>query len=213
MWQFLLDFLFPRISLSGDEGAFITRKELRDMTTYPVRMTEEDLRKTGVLFLDSIVAASSYESSPLLRQAVHRFKYKRVRSLSVPLAGLLPSAAIYLPDDPEIVVCPVPLHWSREYMRGFNQSALLAELVAGDCGWTSMSLLRRLRPTGHQAHRSHEDRHAAMENVFGLITPELPSHVVLVDDIATTGATLDACAKVLKEHGVVQVDALVLAQG
>lgn len=213
MWQSVLDLVFPRFSLSAEEGEFVTKRELRDMTTYPVRLNSEELRKIGVSFLDSLVAASSYESSPLLRQAVHRFKYQRVQSLSVPLAGLLASAAIYLPDDPEIVLCPVPLHWSREYVRGFNQSALLADGVAAECGWSSMCLLRRKRPTGHQAHRAHETRHAAMLATFEVTSLYLPSHVVLIDDIATTCATLDACAKELKEHGVVQVDALVLAKG
>jgi|CXWL01.1.fsa_nt_gi ComF family protein len=213
MWQSVLDLVFPRFSLSAEEGEFVTKRELREMMTYPVRLESEELRKSGVQCLESLVAAVSYGSSPLLRRAVHLFKYQRVQSLSMPLSGLLASAAIYLPDDPDSVLCPVPLHWSREYVRGFNQSKLLAEGVAVECGWICMDLLRRKRPTGHQAHRSHDMRHAAMDQIFEVASLVLPSHVVLIDDIATTCSTLDACAKELKEHGVVRVDALVLAKG
>ena len=76
------------------------------------------------------------------------------------------------------------------------------------------NLLKRVRDTGHQAWRSREERLCSMLNAFTVrrgVT--VPSHVILIDDIATTGATLDACAKALKSSGVQTVDAWVVARG
>ncbi|HVW66783.1 MAG TPA: phosphoribosyltransferase family protein [Candidatus Peribacteraceae bacterium] len=213
MWQRLLDFLFPRLSLTGREGMHVTPEEERHLRSWPVVIEAAELRSRGVKSLDRIVAASTYESSPLLRLAIHRFKYRRVPALQRELGALLAAASALLTVTGDSVLCPVPLHWTRKFQRGFNQSALLAAIVAEECGWHLAHLLTRVRPTGHQARRSRAARLVAMKHAFACVMDNVPSHVVLVDDIATTGATLDACAKALKERGVKRVDALVVAVG
>lgn len=213
MLHYFLDLLFPRTSLTGEEGTFITMSELRSLHAFPVRMEAIELKKVGVRYLDRLVAASTYESSPLLRLAIRRFKYTRIPALKTELGGLLLRASERLIIQPGTVLCPVPLHWTRRFARGFNQSELLADELRVARGWNVVCLLRRVRPTGHQAWRTRKERLGAMHNAFVAREVSMPSHVVLIDDIATTGVTLDACARVLKKAGVKHVQALVIAKG
>lgn len=191
----------------------MTEAEFETLVSFPVRTEAEELRASGLRFLDRIVAASSYEASPLLRSAVHRFKYGRQRSYAQELGAILLEASEMMDVTGETVLCPVPLHWTRTFERGFNQSELLADILSAERHWPLLKLLRRRRATGHQAHRSHEERHEAMRHAFVMTTAVAPEHVILIDDIATTGSTLDACAEVLKMAGVECVEALVIAKG
>lgn len=213
MFERLLDFLFPRISLNGEEGMRVTEEEFSLLISFPVRTEAPELRAAGLLFLDRIVAASPYGASPLLQVAVRRFKYGRQRSYARELGAVLAEASEMIIPSDDLALCPVPLHWSRRFSRGFNQSELLARAVSEERGWPLASLLGRIRPTGHQAHRSHDARREALRGAFTLTQIKIPLHVVLVDDIATTGSTLDACAEVLKMAGVEYVEALVIAKG
>ena len=228
MLERLLDFLFPRYSLTGTEGTWITDSERQSMRTFPVRLHAELLRKKGLKSLDLLVAAGSYSGSPLLKKAIHSFKYLRVKDLGGELAekiaSVLPTLLMlpekYRPADPNPnpnspILCPVPLHWTRKFQRGFNQAELLAEVLSRKTGWPVISLLKRTRATGHQAHRSRPERFSSMENVFHYDrTKGAPPHcVLLVDDVFTTGSTLDNCAKELKKAGVKYVAGLVIAQG
>lgn len=210
MWDIFLDYLFPKHSITGVPGVWITDEERKALRSFPIRIEESVLRSRGVRFLDRIVAASTYDHSPYLRSALHRFKYGRVRVMAEDLGLLLVRAYPLLVEHPDAVVCPVPLHWMRTARRGFNQSYLLANVVARCTHVPVCNLLRRIHPTGHQAWRLRHERRAAMEGAFTLVKP-VPASVILVDDIATSGATLDACAKVLREAGAEHVQALVVA--
>jgi ComF family protein len=171
------------------------------------------LGERGLQSLDRIVAASTYDASPFLRTAVQRFKYGRVPALHSALGAMLVEASKLLTEHADTVLSPVPLHWSRQFFRGFNQSQLLADVVAKARGWPIENLLMRTHATGHQAHRLREQRLTAVRHAFRMKANTSPPHVVLIDDIATTGATLDACAQVLKQNGAMHVEALVIAQG
>ena len=209
----LLDFFFPKTSLTGTEGVWVTEGEMREMRGWPIRVERGELEKRGLHHLDRIVAASSYDHSALLRTAVHRFKYGRVSGLDRALGTMLERVAPFLAEFSDSVLCPVPLHWTRRFSRGFNQSHLLAEVVGRSRGWQVLEMLRRVRITGHQAWRKRDARLSAVRGAFVCAVETVPPHIVLVDDIATTGATLDACAEELKKHGARFVEALVIAQG
>lgn len=214
-----LDFLFPRYSLTGREGEWVTAEEGALLRSRPVVLEAPHLRMHGLRALDSIVAAADYRSAPLLRRAVHTFKYRRVPGLGKALGGMLTEAsAMTWKEDGAVeapVLCPVPLHWSRRFTRGFNQAELLAEHVRRARGWPVVSLLRRVHATGHQARRNRPDRFAAMGGAFAVRvrTAPPPPFVILVDDLSTTGATLDACAAALKAAGAERVEGLVIARG
>lgn len=206
----VLDLFFPRKSLSGKPGKWITEHESKRLLSNPVTEDEEQLRQRGLEHIDTIYAGSSYEHSPLLHKAIHTFKYRRIRILAKDMIEIMLKNK---PDLGHTVLCPVPLHWSRLFARGFNQSRLLSELLAQKCRIHSMHLLKRNRPTGHQMKRKKSERLTALEGAFCINSKLLPSHVILIDDLSTTGATLDECAKVLKGAGVERVEGWVIAHG
>ena len=132
---------------------------------------------------------------------------------------LLRDAGRDLLDDADACV-PVPLHWRRRWIRGFNQ----AEWLADGLGVPMARLLRRQRWTPPQVGLPEAGRHRNVRDAFGWDGQEarrlgLPegrldrgSVLVLVDDVATTGATLEACARVLRAHGAGEVRALTAAR-
>lgn len=219
MLGFFLDFVFPKNSLQGSEGAWITEEERQSLKLTPLLLHRELLSKRGFKSLDTLIAAGSYDNSPLLKKAILTFKYGRIRDIAEDLALWMTKAThgLLLPPNPKLwhtpfVLCPVPLHWTRKFERGFNQAEILAEQVAKFKGWPVYELLIRTRPTGHQAWRKRDSRLHALEGAFRA-RGEVPPYVMLIDDLSTTGTTLDECAKTLKKAGAKYVYALVAAQG
>ena len=147
-----------------------------------------------------------------MKEIIHALKYERRRSNAPRLGALMREQGGALLRDADVVV-PVPLHPRREYERGFNQ----AEDLAMHLGPPVVQLLKRVKHTRSQIDLP---KHQRQENVNGAFAPNaapgarLPASgvVVLVDDVSTTGATLDACATVLKSAGVKEVRALTAAR-
>lgn len=220
MFDFLLDLFFPRRSLTGAEGVWVTPEELESFQLFPLMLPRDILRQRGIGDLDRVVAAGKYDSSPLFQKAIRTFKYGRVDELGTLLAGLvIRSLPGLLPDlradgGDAPVLCPVPLHWTRRFSRGFNQAELLARVIGRKQRWQVAPLLRRTRPTGHQAWRTREERLHALQAAFVYSGKKpAPRRVILVDDLFTTGSTLQACAAALKAAGVERVEAVVVAYG
>jgi len=210
MLHWILSLLFPVRSAGGKEGEWITAEELESIKTLPLCLETHALRSRGVLHLDCLVAAASYESSAILRTDLHRFKYRGVRAIGAVLGEVLAGTAQYVMRTEGSVLCPVPLHWTRHFARGFNQSEILAQHVSLRTGIKMVQCLRRSHATGRQAKRTRDERIAAMKNIFR-VTQKIPAHVILIDDVATTCSTLDACAAALKQAGALKVSALVVA--
>ena len=148
-----------------------------------------------------------------LRKALHSFKYKRDLGLADTFASLLEGIAADLSEPIDLVV-PVPLGPKRERERGYNQAALLAAALCGRSGLPySRSSVRRIRETRTQVGLSVGQRRENVRGAFGA-RPDLVSgkSVLLVDDVLTTGATLNACAEALKQAGAVRVIGLTLAR-
>jgi ComF family protein len=150
----------------------------------------------------------------VLRDVLHALKYAGRRSTAPHLARLLRERCAALLDGADAVV-PVPLHPRRAWTRGFNQAAL----VANHLGPPVLHALRRRDHTAPQASLPAESRSRNVARAFApsLRTRLRPSLLrgaclVLVDDVSTTGATLDACARVLKEYGAREVRALTVAR-
>lgn len=213
MWPFFLDLLFPIRSLLGAEGEWVTPDERRQLRVFPVRLEQTQLAGEGMPAIGRLAYADAYGRSPILRKALRSFKYGHHSALADDLGALLLRASVLLPAGDSLpILCPVPLHWTRLFSRGFNQAHLLASVVGRERGWPVRTLLARRRPTGYQAHRTSAERMHALDDAFVCCT-QVPAHVILIDDIATTGATLNACAMVLRAAGVRTVDALVVARG
>lgn len=147
------------------------------------------------------------------RELVHRLKYQNQSVLAGPMADLAFSFLTknQLPAD---VLVPVPLFPRRKRMRGYNQSALLAQALARQLGLpVNERTLNRTRNTTSQAGTNNSDeRKANVRDAFTCRDGQLAGkHVLLVDDVSTTGATLDACARALRGAGVKSVWALSFA--
>ena len=208
-----LDFLFPRRSLTGLEGEWVTREERRQLRAHPIILEAPRLRHLGLSHIDRIIAATDYPDHSLVQRAVWTFKYRRVRDMAPELGHLLQTALPFLILKDRPTVCPVPLHWTRKFSRGFNQSELLAKEVARHANLPIADVLRRTRSTGSQIRRGRVERFSAMQDAFRVATESVPPSVILVDDLSTTGATLDSCAKALKRAGSTFVQGLVVAHG
>lgn len=146
-----------------------------------------------------------------LRAILHAYKYDRRPSLARPLAALMRPACAEVLDGADGCV-PVPLHWRRRWQRGFNQADELARYL----GLPVLAALRRTRHTLAQASLHAHERQANVRGVFAVRRRFRHGgldglSVVLVDDVITTGATLRACALVLREAGAREVRAATAA--
>lgn len=177
----------------------------------PIRLEGYALQKRGMMALDRLVAAASYRDEGI-RRTVQAYKYSRMREYGRDLAACFVPCLPLLSLAYSPVLCPVPLHWVRRMYRGFNQAADLAETIARKTGLSVRPLLRRFRFHPAQVGLSATLRRQNVREVFRCVDVP-PAHVVLVDDVATTGATLDACARILKDAGAERVEALVVALG
>jgi len=152
-------------------------------------------------------AIGEYEGS--LRAIVHALKYDGRRSVAKQLAARLAVDGAEVLDGADFVT-PVPLHRSRRRKRGFNQAAEIARHLPVPLHHA----LKRVRATPSQTDLPAATRHANVRNAFALRRRAQVKGcvVVLVDDVSTTGATLDACARVLLEGGAREVRALTAAR-
>lgn len=165
--------------------------------------------------IDGIRAPYLFEGP--LREAVHRVKYQGWRAAAPVLGGLL---AVYLDRDPfptqptGQVLVPVPLHPRSLRSRGYNQSYLLAKEAGKLLDMpVRQDLLKRTKDSPPQVEaRSREQRRANVAGSFGAAAAVAGLSVLLVDDVATTGSTLSACATALKEAGAASVWGVVLAR-
>ena len=144
-----------------------------------------------------------------MKEIVHALKYERRRSISPRLGALMRECGEALLAHADAVV-PVPLHPLREYERGFNQ----AEDLAIHLGPPVVRLLKRVRHTQSQIELPKHQRRQNVKDAFALGAPlgSAIRVVVLIDDVSTTGSTLEACARVLKDAGVKDVRALTAAR-
>ncbi len=219
-----LDLLFPQWCVGcGKEGDFICsscRRSLpRIMPPLCPRCGKPQL--SGILCpgcvswraeIDGI--RSPFRFDGVMRQAIHQLKYKNLRALAVTLAGFLHDYLVTNPMPGEVLV-PAPLHQKRLRERGYNQSRLLAQElgklinlpVVDDC-------LVRQKHTPPQTRASTVDeRRGNVADAFACRDRRLQDkRVLLIDDVSTSGATLDACAAALKAAGASSVWGLVLAR-
>ena len=159
----------------------------------------------------------SYDD-PLIREALHCLKYKRMRGIADVMGELLfeyiLSFHIILP--PKHILCPVPLAASRRRIRGFNQAELIAVALQkrfGISGIFDPALLAKIKMTRPQVGLSREARQENIKNSFRVPFAEKVrgKDIVLVDDVKTTGATIEEAARVLKEAGAKRVWAITVA--
>jgi len=162
-------------------------------------------------------AVSVVRSRGVIRELIHRLKYNREIWIANVLGRILVHglAEDRLAGEKFDAIVPVPLHSKRLREREFNQAALLAAHVSKAAGIPLRDVLARRRYTGTQTALDRSGRRQNLRNAFlmrknAFVTDQ---NLLLVDDVLTTGSTLDACAVVLLEQGAESVRALTLARG
>ena len=219
-----LDLLFPQRCVGcGKEGNFICQSCCSSLPRVMPPLCPKCGRPqpSGILCPSCVgwqaeIAGirSPFRFEGTVRQAVHQLKYKNLRALAAPLAKMLNDYLIANPIPAEVLV-PVPLHRKRLRERGYNQSSLLAkELgklinspVVYDC------LIRQQNTPPQARTATVDERRKNVADAFTCVGERLRNQQVLViDDVSTSGATLDACAQALKAAGAVSVWGLVLAR-
>jgi len=222
--EIALDILFPRYCVGcGKEGSFICDPCLRSQPLImpPVCPLCGRPQASGILCSDCIRweadvdgIRSPFRFEGVIQQAVYQLKYRNLRSITPMLAGFLYDF-MKINSIKGNVLVPVPLHKSRIRERGYNQSFLLVKELAKLSGLPVIrnSLVKHVRSLPQARSASVEDRKQNVSGVFSIRDQRLKGKtVILVDDVSTSGATLDACAGVLKEAGAVSVWGLTLAR-
>ena len=156
---------------------------------------------------------SGYLFAGPLRTAIHHLKFRRARHLALPLGDALCQVVDLDPADFDIIV-PVPLHPRRHAARGYNQAELIARPVATHLRRPlAPRALARIVDTPPQTERSVAERRVNVAGAFQA-SPDVVrlQRVLLVDDVCTTGATLDAAAQAVRNAGATRVTGLTLAR-
>jgi competence protein ComFC len=163
---------------------------------------------------DGHLALFAY-GNPAIRNLIRAWKYDFDQSGFSTLMKLAePGHSTIRTFIDKAVIIPIPLSDLRTRERGFNQAVVLGEWVAEVSGSEMRELLKRGEAKGHQAERTEEERKRAMEkSPFLLKGGKVPEKIVLVDDVWTTGSTMRAAERTLKEGGVKEVKFLTIAKG
>ena len=110
------------------------------------------------------------------------------------------------------IIVPVPLFWWKNLRRGYNQAALLSEIISQECDIKINDIMRRIKNTKSQTKLDEQARRKNVLNAFALKSNRIKDKIVLlVDDVMTTGATINECARVLKNAGAKEVYSCVAA--
>ncbi|GAB4156664.1 MAG: ComF family protein [Candidatus Dojkabacteria bacterium] len=170
----------------------------------PNYATHQKCLETNRYAIEQITFLWKYDA--LAAKLIATYKYKSAFALSTLLNSLISERAISLKlqIDPNVLLIPIPLHKNRYYSRGFNQSEKLSQIISTHYNLSINSdLLMRGVDTAHQAHLSKEQRELNLQKAFYInrdwipLTPHL--HFILVDDVVTTGNTLNKAAIVLRK--------------
>ena len=226
---FALDILFPRLCLSCERYLEETIAEAGLCESCVARVTLHTTlfcascrarlpNNAKLCHRDAplLLAAAADYTNDTIRKLIWQLKYERKTAALEPLAALLVRYLKNLPlSFANAVLVPIPLHPRRERKRGFNQAALIAEAVSTVLGIPLTHCLTRLRDTPPQVKLENRVARAVnIEGAFSVGRPELASgkHILLVDDVATSGMTLWEAARVLKGAGAKKVTGLVVAK-
>lgn len=211
--NFALDLVFPRFCIGCDrEGIDFCQDCLHNLR--PRAM----VRREGFDDLDGVLTLAPY-GDPVVRNLIHAWKYDKVKALEQPLTVFVRRSLVNTSVFQDIdLVIPIPLHWFRERERGFNQAAAIAHAVGETLGRpVAEKMLTRVRRTKPQSKLQHGslDRAKNVDSAFRLEdhTRVLRKQCLLVDDVVTSGMTVDACARVLKQAGAKSVWGFAIARG
>jgi len=210
----LFDFIWPQFCLGCNrEGSLCCGYCLNDiLLVEPKQIIWSD---SDEHHFDACFVCCEYQNE-LVQKIIKQYKYTYLENLSVVLVNILEKQTRRLALSKDTIVSNVPLHKRKHRQRGFDQTELLAKQLAHqlDLGYTP--LLKRIRATKTQAKLSKQERQKNVSNVFEVLGAGAArgagKTVLLIDDITTTGSTLNQAAKALKQANYNKIVCLVIAK-
>ena len=147
------------------------------------------------------------------REMIHRLKYGKETAIARALGNITAEVWRDLIVEADIIV-PIPLHWIRQSLRGYNQSELFARILSAEINIPCKNLLKRIKMTSKQASLNREQRKKNLIRAFSVKKEAICRNrtILLLDDVMTTGATLSSAASALLDAGAKNVKVLVLAR-
>lgn len=199
---YLCDACFEKLKINNPEDSKILSANLKTLN------------------LDAVWIAGNYED-PLLKKLIIKYKYNFLEPLHKPLSLFLKNfwknyllSSSQIIDKNNFLIIPIPLSKKRLKWRGFNQAELLA---INFCSYFNYSLslnLKKIKNRPPQVSLNEKEREKNLQSVFAFKDKRLEEkNILLIDDVTTTGATLNEAAIILKKAGAKRVEALVLAKG
>ncbi|HBC89056.1 MAG TPA: hypothetical protein DCZ94_19120 [Lentisphaeria bacterium] len=148
------------------------------------------------------------------RELLHRFKYKSDAALARPF-GILAAELLKKSGLRPDFIIPVPLHWTRYWMRGYNQAEFISQIVSEETSFPLKKVLKRVKRTPKQANMSGKERRKNLKGAFSAIDDDICRNrvILLVDDVLTTGSTLSSASSALLDAGAKEINILILARG
>ncbi len=219
----LLDFLYPRRCVGcGQESIWLCADcqgkivKIQTPTCFFCQAVSKDGKTCPACrahhALTGVIVFGYHEG--VLKDAIHALKYDFITELADPLGGLLASALYAKFANSQVRIAPIPLSKARLAQRGFNQSELLAHAIARRLGLAVNTSLVRVKNATPQVELPGQARRNNMAGAFAWRGGSLKGkNILLVDDVATTGTTLNEAAKALRSAGAKIVWAAVVAKG
>jgi ComF family protein len=225
LWDDLLSLLFPRLCYAC--GSHLMRNESLICTECYVVIPRTNYHNEadnpvaqlfwGRCLIEKAAAFSYYNKGSRIRNLIHNLKYKGIREIGYELGRIygLSLETSGFTSDIDLII-PVPLHPAKKRIRGFNQSETISLGIADVVNLpVDVKSLARTTVSATQTKRSRYERWTNVEGIFNVIEPEaiIGKHILLVDDVITTGSTIESCTnELLKIEGVkVSVAALAFA--
>jgi ComF family protein len=223
LWDDFISLLFPRLCYGCGNHLLRNEKLICTECFVVIPRTNYHLNKDnpvaqlfwGRCKIEKAAAFSYYNKGSRIRNLIHNLKYKGITELGYELGRIyaLSLHASGFTGDIDMII-PVPLHPAKKRKRGFNQSDLISQGISEVTGSpVDTTSLKRVTVTGTQTKRSRYDRWTNVEGVFRISNPDnvRGKHILLVDDVITTGSTIESCANELLKIEDVKVSVVALA--
>lgn len=212
--KFIKDLLFPVFCVEcGQEGEWWCK------TCLEKNKINYFNHSKAVAYLDGVTAFFVYDEEAPAGKLIRLFKYQFAQEIGSVWEIIISSSgwnpAQFCWNAEPAIIMPVPLHPRRLRERGFNQAEIIAKIIAQKTNLSlSADALQRMKYTGQQAKLAADERSRNLEGAFIWALPyPPPDNVILADDVYTTGATMNECARILKRAGARRVWGVVLAAG
>jgi len=221
--ELILDLVFPKNCFGcGKEGSWFCtecEKDIKFIKT-PVCYSCRRISDNGKVCskckkksnLSGVIITATY--SGILKDALIGFKYQGLSDVAGEMSRYLIEALKNQAPKKQFVVMPIPLYIKRFHERGFNQSELMAKLIAKNFDWNLNLDLKKIKPTLPQVGQKKISRIESIKGSFEWQGVDLKDkNILLVDDVLTTGSTLEEAARILKSAGAKSIWGIILCRG